>query len=142
MADKKISDFTELTTVANDDLLPVVDVSDTSQAAAGTNKKVTRNNLLGGPTVTKAWVNFWGTGTVNARGSHNISGVLDNGAGNYQILFATGFINNANYSVVASSSQFITIISGLQSGSFIIKTLNSSFADTDADTICASVFSY
>ena len=39
MADKKISGMTELTSLADGDLLPIVDVSDTTDAGTGTNKK-------------------------------------------------------------------------------------------------------
>lgn len=45
MANKKISDLTALTSVASGDLVPVVDVSDTTDAATGTTKKVTFANL-------------------------------------------------------------------------------------------------
>jgi hypothetical protein len=50
MANKKITDYSELTGVAVDDLLEVVDVSDTSEAATGTNKGITPVNLCS-PTV-------------------------------------------------------------------------------------------
>ena len=48
MADTKITALTAITTVdpAND-VLPIVDVSDTSMAASGTTKKITTNQLLG-----------------------------------------------------------------------------------------------
>ena len=46
MANKPISQLTALTTVADGDLLPIVDVSDTTQSSNGTTKKVTRANLL------------------------------------------------------------------------------------------------
>lgn len=53
MADKKISALDELaTTPHNDDLFEVVDVSDTSMAATGTNKKIKYSNI-GGGNVTK-----------------------------------------------------------------------------------------
>lgn len=49
MADTKTSGLTELAeTPAAGDLVPVVDVSDTTMAATGTDKKVTYNNLVGG----------------------------------------------------------------------------------------------
>lgn len=49
MADTKVSALTELaTTPADTDELPIVDVSDTTMAASGTTKRVTRANLLGG----------------------------------------------------------------------------------------------
>lgn len=46
MADKKISELTELTTVdSSNDVLAIVDVSDTSSAASGTTKKVKPQNF-------------------------------------------------------------------------------------------------
>lgn len=45
MADKKISGLAALTTPVDADLVPVVDVSDTSMAASGTNVKVTWANV-------------------------------------------------------------------------------------------------
>lgn len=47
MADAKISALTELTTApASTDLIPIVDVSDTSMAASGTTKYITSETLL------------------------------------------------------------------------------------------------
>lgn len=46
MADSKISDYTENTTPASDDLQEQVDISDTSLAATGTNKKATHANII------------------------------------------------------------------------------------------------
>lgn len=46
MANTKITDLTEDTTPADGDLLVSVDVSDTSEAATGTNKKVQAANLV------------------------------------------------------------------------------------------------
>lgn len=49
MADSKISSLSELaTTPASSDLLPIVDVSDTTQGATGTTKKIQITNLTGG----------------------------------------------------------------------------------------------
>lgn len=62
MADAKISALTALSeTPASGDLIPIVDVSDTTDAATGTTKKVTRTNLVGGlaPTASPTF-----TGTV------------------------------------------------------------------------------
>lgn len=47
MANKKITDFTTLTSIASGDFVPVVDVSDTTESAEGTTKKITQSNLLG-----------------------------------------------------------------------------------------------
>lgn len=47
MANKKISEMTELaSTPSSGDLIEIVDVSDTSEAATGTNKKVQYSNLV------------------------------------------------------------------------------------------------
>ena len=45
MPNKKISDFAELTTPADGDLMEIVDVSDTSEAPTGTNKKIQFSNI-------------------------------------------------------------------------------------------------
>lgn len=47
MADEKTSALTALTTPAGGDLLAIVDISDTTMAATGTNKKLTIANLFG-----------------------------------------------------------------------------------------------
>lgn len=46
MATKKVTDLTELTTIADDDLVMVVDVSDTTGSADGTSKKIQKSNLV------------------------------------------------------------------------------------------------
>ena len=64
MADAKISSLTALAeTPATGDLVALVDVSDTTQAATGTTKKITRQNLVGGLAPT-ADPTFTGTVTI------------------------------------------------------------------------------
>jgi hypothetical protein len=46
MADKRISQLTALTSVATGDLIPIVDVSDTTDSVDGTTKKITQDNLI------------------------------------------------------------------------------------------------
>lgn len=46
MADTKISGYTELTAPASNDMVEILDVSDTSLGASGTNKKVTPTNFI------------------------------------------------------------------------------------------------
>jgi hypothetical protein len=48
MADRKITDLTELTTVDGSDLIYVVDVSDTTESPQGTSKKITKDNFSSG----------------------------------------------------------------------------------------------
>jgi hypothetical protein len=49
MADQPISGLTALTAAATGDLLEIVDVSDTTMAATGTNKKITAGQLMASP---------------------------------------------------------------------------------------------
>ena len=46
MADAKITELTELTTPADGDKIPIVDVSDTTQAVSGTTKYIQKSNLV------------------------------------------------------------------------------------------------
>jgi len=45
MANKKLTDLTELTTPADNDFLYIVDVSDTTESAQGTSKKIRKSNV-------------------------------------------------------------------------------------------------
>jgi len=67
MADTKITALAAITTVdPAADVLPIVDVSDTSMAASGTTKKITSNQLLGaGGTATLASATITGALTVD-----------------------------------------------------------------------------
>jgi len=66
MADTKITALAAITTVdPAADVLPIVDVSDTSMAASGTTKKITSNQILGaGGTATLASATITGAATV------------------------------------------------------------------------------
>lgn len=65
MADTRVSDLVELAETPHaSDLVPLVDVSDTTQAATGSTKKVTRANLVGG-LATTAVLSANGKGFVN-----------------------------------------------------------------------------
>lgn len=46
MADTKITGLTALTSIATGDLIPIVDISDTTDSANGTTKKITQDNLI------------------------------------------------------------------------------------------------
>lgn len=65
MADTKISALTELAaSPASDDLSTIVDISDTTMAASGTNKKIQVSNALAAP----AEVSVTGTTTITSSG--------------------------------------------------------------------------
>ena len=52
----------------------------------------------------KAWVNFNGTGTIATRDSFNVSGLTDNGTGDYTLTTSSAF-GNANYSFVSNTQD-------------------------------------
>jgi len=68
----------------------------------------------------KAWVNFNGTGTIAARDSLNVSGLVDNGTGDYTSSWSST-LANANYSalygagvtgVISAQERLHTIATG------------------------------
>lgn len=61
MADTETTDLTELTSADNGDLLHIVDVSDTTFSAEGTDKKITYTNLLA-----TGWIPSGGTWTYSS----------------------------------------------------------------------------
>ena len=56
----------------------------------------------------RAWVNFNGTGTVAIRASGNVSGITDNGTGDYTMNFATA-MPDADY---VTSANCVTTVAG------------------------------
>ena len=54
--------------------------------------------------ISKAWVNFNGTGTVAIRDSYNVSSITDNGTGDYSVVFSTA-MSDANYCTNVSSGD-------------------------------------
>ncbi len=71
---KKITELAELTDVASDDLLVVVDKSDTSMADSGTDKKVQKVNLLKGLVPENGWIPAGETWTYASATTFTISG--------------------------------------------------------------------
>ena len=56
----------------------------------------------------RAWVNFdGGAGTISARASGNVSGIVDNGTGLYTVSFTTAF-SDANYVICSAGSRGAT----------------------------------
>lgn len=51
----------------------------------------------------KCWVNFNGTSTIATRDSFNVTGLVDNGTGSYNVTIANDMAN-ANFSVVSGGS--------------------------------------
>jgi uncharacterized protein (AIM24 family) len=98
----------------------------------------------------KAWVNFYGTGTVAIRASYNVSSITDNGTGDYTVNFTNAF-TDANYAI-AFSGDVNTSVSNNDvravnfgapaAGSLRIFTGNNytSVSGEDWALICLSVF--
>ena len=78
-----------------------------SELRVDTLKDSSGNNSVGMAYVSggsaKAWVNFDGTGTNASRDSLNVSGLVDNGTGDYTISY-TSSLANSNYSLNGISS--------------------------------------
>lgn len=57
------------------------------------------------PSTVKAWALFNGTGTVALSGNYNISGLVDNGTGNYTVTFDEDFSSASQRCVTASCGR-------------------------------------
>jgi len=58
----------------------------------------------------RAWVNFNGTGTVAIRASGNVTGITDNGTGDYTVNFATA-MPDVDYAVTGTAMRNSTYAS-------------------------------
>jgi len=56
----------------------------------------------------KVWVNFNGTGTIATRDSLNVSGLTDNGTGNYTVAYSNN-MGSANYALGNSGADSGTV---------------------------------
>jgi hypothetical protein len=154
MADTKITALAAITTVdPAADVLPIVDISDTSMAASGTTKKITTNQILGsGGTATLASATISGDLTVNTNvlkvdSTNDRVGVLTatpgfplhvNGTDSNNVLF-NGVTKGIRFSASASTSS----ISGVDNTGNLsyqpltieASTLNFSLSGTTAMTL-------
>jgi hypothetical protein len=110
MADTKITVLTAITTVDPAvDVLPIVDVSDTTMAASGTTKKITTNQILGsGGTATLASATITGAATVGT--TLGVTGVSTFAAGTALLpaLTTTGDTNTGIYYPAADTFAVTT----------------------------------
>jgi hypothetical protein len=110
MADTKITALAAITTVdPAADVLPIVDVSDTSMAASGTTKKITSNQILGaGCTATLASATI--TGAVTVGTTLGVTGVSTFAAGTALLpaLTTTGDTNTGIYYPAADTFAVTT----------------------------------
>ena len=110
MADTKITALAAIATVdPAADVLPIVDISDTSMAASGTTKKVTSNQILGsGGTATLASATITGAATVGT--TLGVTGVSTFAAGTVSLpaLTTTGDTNTGIYYPAADTFAVTT----------------------------------
>jgi hypothetical protein len=134
MADTKITALAAIATVdPAADVLPIVDISDTSMAASGTTKKVTTNQILGsGGTATLASATI--TGALTAGGNSVIgTGSAQNAAANRGNLTIGGTssailnlsINGADTGYVIHDGTNISLVNRIAAGSLIFQTNSS-----------------
>ena len=96
----------------------------------------------------KAWCNFNGTGTPAIRSASGFSSVIDNGVGDYTLMFTTPE-SDANYAAVASGTTTSAPITGIScvgvyartTTSVSISTSASATSRTDFANIDVAVFS-
>ena len=89
----------------------------------------TTTNLQQG--LNKSWVNFNGTGTISTRDSFNVSGLTDNGTGDYTISFSSSKAN-INYTIVSGDFFYgIGTDDGETTAKFETNRWNDSFAKVD-----------
>ncbi len=81
----------------------------------------TTTNLQQG--LAKFWVNFNGTGTIAARDSFNLSGLTDNGTGDYTAAF-TNAMGNANHAPQGVGQNSASTDFGLMYNPFSVTTTN------------------
>lgn len=84
--------------------------------------------------IIKGWCSFNGTGVIAIKSSYNVSGITDNGTGDYTVSWDTDFADT-NYCVVANSNGRETQLGTKAAGSIQILTRGSSGGAIDTSEI-------
>jgi hypothetical protein len=96
----------------------------------------------------RAWLNFNGSGTIATRASGNVSSVVDNGTGNYNINFTTA-MPDTNYTVtgttkdtLGSSSSTTRIVAPylFTTGAVSVNTTSAAATLVDCDFVGIAIF--
>ncbi len=92
--------------------------------------------------VAAAWVNFNGTGTIAIRDSQGVSGLVDEGTGEYIVNLSNSFAA-ANYCLTLSGSHNTDAdegldidVAGFQAGSFAYNNRNGAGTYYDTSILC------
>ena len=92
----------------------------------------------------KAWVNFNGTGTIAIRDSQGVSGLVDNGTGNYNVNFSSSMANTG-YSVGSCVDQISpypiiqAYLASVQTGPVRLNVAQPGNADYDTTSVHSQV---
>jgi hypothetical protein len=94
------------------------------EAASSTTDFVTPGRTRFHPGVAKAWVRFTqSAGSVSVVASHNVSGVVRNGTGDYTISFSTSFSSGTAYTATGCSDSAVFVCPvTFNAGSCVIQT--------------------
>lgn len=122
-----VNGLTEKTSVVDADEFIIADSADSNA-----HKKVTLANVVGSVQTLRGWIKLNGTGTIAIEDHYNVSGITDNGAGDYTITWDTDFAN-ANYSVVGSAGDRILTMSSQAVGSIRVQTRTYDGTGTPSD---------
>jgi len=138
MANKKLTDLTELTTPADNDFLYIVDVSDTTESAQGTSKKIRKDKVDSGASKENIAnkqndLTPDGTGTkyptVDAVNTIDLQKVVDVG-GYAEVDGGNSYIFFGEEDGVINFSSYISDGLGTTSGTFVDKNSSDMFSQT------------
>jgi hypothetical protein len=114
---------------------------DTNAAEGDTQFSIGANGRVVSQSNAGSWLQMSGTGTIAINDSYNISGISDNGTGNYDMNHAVDF-SSTSYAVAASSETAGGNISNVNSytGTANLINNNAGGSATDAAKIAAVAF--
>lgn len=125
MANTKITDLTAITSLDTGDFIPVVDISDSTMASSGTDKKITYSNFLSAGGQFKTFVTVGSANADYLVGNYADVGATINAA--YAGLPSTGgtiYVLNGNYiystPIVFNTSQKFVLLQGAPAGAVVL----------------------
>jgi hypothetical protein len=117
----KISAYAALTSPASGDVLPVVDISDTSMAASGTTKKITLANLLPGAVLSPSGDTSGVADTAAVTAAEALGGTVFFGPGTFWV---TGLVKQAGTIWQGTGRNLTTIMLASGANADVVKGAN------------------
>jgi hypothetical protein len=96
----------------------------------------------------KAWVNFNGTGTIASRDSLGVSGLVDNGTGDYTVTMSSAmatasysFLGTASQATTGNNGQMVSILESTVPTTTVLRfrTQQDGIGVTDSQYVCLAV---